>query len=166
MVDDFQKDQFIHRRMVGPAAWLYSPPVVTKETGEMAKLCSVTGCERQAQGGKDGMCCVHWREKTGTPMKVRGVDVLGKAGVLVPVKSDSVSVHPPAVASSVKDHPAPLRRGLLVSLAAPDARPGFFVDFTGYEELLEQVGPVCPELNEEIMALLAAVVSGRLAWRV
>ena len=121
----------------------------------MATICSVDGCDKQAQQGKDGMCCTHWRKTTGTPIKKMSAN---KKTITAP-GSDKREREP------LPEPPAGGRGRLLGMLTDNTVRPGFFLDFTGREELFASIGPVSAELNGEILDLLAMVMEGKLGMK-
>jgi len=72
---------------------------------------------------------------------------------------------------SITEYPLPDVRSLLHFIQpsqdapTPPQPPGFFVDFTGHEQLLAEVQALSDDLNSDMIALLSAVLDGELYRR-
>ena len=61
--------------------------------------------------------------------------------------------------------PAYDKRSLLFLLGQPSNRPGFFIDFTGHEELLVQVEALTDDISHDVISLLRGLLDGELCRR-
>lgn len=61
--------------------------------------------------------------------------------------------------------PASYKRSLLFFLEQPSNRPGFFIDFTGHEELLTQVEALTDDINHDVISLLRGLLAGEICRR-
>lgn len=70
----------------------------------------------------------------------------------------------PSKSTNVESAPLLTPQGFISKLpiAAPDSRPGLFVDFTGHESLLQSLQAECEDLGADIVWLLEQLDLGKL----
>ena len=125
-------------------------------------LCTVPGCTKIRVAKCGGMCTAHYKEsiKVEQPVQEEIPDMLP---VLI-IEPEQVDIEEEIVC--VPEPVRVLHHGRLLSnIETVPQSAGFFLDFTGNEGLLAEIGPVCPELNMEIMVLLRAAMDKRLVWK-
>lgn len=114
------------------------------EEKAMGVRCNEDGCGKFAVKG--GKCTAHWRESQGLPPDGR------KAKKQAPAEAA----------------PGGAKPGVLSLVSQPTtvpARPGFFLDFTGHEDVLQRLQAVSEDLNHDVICVLSAVVNEELCFR-
>lgn len=116
-----------------------------KKMGDKKARCKVDGCERQAW--KQGMCYHHFHKQA-------------KEGKVPP--PHPVEQTPPPAVEAPSD---PSRLSLLDRVSVVDtplSKPGFFLDFTGKEDLLTAFQNLSSNMNNDTISLLELSIAGVL----
>lgn len=113
--------------------------------GTKKARCTVEGCEKQAW--KEGMCYHHFHK--------------AKKDKEIPQPTTETMTPPP----TVETPPEPARLSIMdrVSIVdTPLSKPGFYLDFTGKEDLLKAYKSLSEDLNNDTICLIELSIAGVL----
>lgn len=117
-----------------------------KKMGDKKARCKVDGCENQAW--KQGMCYHHFHKQA-------------KEGTVSQKTAAKTSTPPPAVEVQADQSRLSLLDRVSV-VDTPLSRPGFFLDFTGKEDLLTAFQNLSSDMNNDTLSLLELSIAGVL----